>query len=193
MCRAVGSLPLTEHPGRKPERVGPSDGELRDGVLAGDPACFRELVAAHQRRLYAFALRLMGTEAAAMDLTQDVFVEAWRGMRRFRGDSSLSSWLHGIAVRLAKQRWRRWGRREKREREYAGWAYDAAVQRSMAGASIDLERGIARLPPRMRTALVLHCIDGLPQKEVAAVMGIAEGTVKAHIHKARAALKEMLE
>lgn len=171
----------------------PSDQEFRDGVLAGDPECFRELVAVHQRRLYAFALRMMGTEAAAMDLTQDVFVEAWRGMGRFRGDSSLSSWLHGIAVRLAKQRWRRWGRRAKREREYAGWTYDAAVQRALTGASIDLERGIARLPPRMRTALVLHCIEGLPQKEVAAVMGIAEGTVKAHIHKARAALKEMLE
>lgn len=156
---------------------------------SGDRSGFRELVRANQARVYAFALRLTGEEADAMDLTQDVFVEAWRSIARLRDDSAFSTWLHGIAVRKARETWRRNSRRARRETAFA----EEAIQRAMPGAAIDLERALQELPPRMRAALILHAIEGLPQQEVARVMGIAEGTVKAHVHTARKLLKEKLD
>lgn len=129
-----------------------------------------------------------------MDLTQETFLEAWRGLDRFREASRLSTWLIGIVTRKAKERWRKQERRERRERSYAESSFDeAAVRRAMPEARVDLERAISELPPRMRTALVLHCIEGLPQSEVATIMRVAEGTVKAHVHAARRHLKERLE
>lgn len=124
-----------------------------------------------------------------MDVTQDAFVEAWRSIGRFRGESAFSTWLHGIALRKARETWRRSSRRERRESAFA----EEAIQRAMPGAAIDLERALQELPPRMRAALILHTIEGLPQKEVARVMGIAQGTVKAHVHNARRLLKEKLD
>lgn len=124
-----------------------------------------------------------------MDLTQEVFVEAWRSIGRFQDNSALSTWLHGIALRKARDTWRRNGRRTRRETAFA----EEAIQRAMPGTAIDLERALQELPPRMRAALILHAIEGLPQKEVARVMGIAEGTVKAHVHNARKLLKEKLD
>lgn len=136
----------------------------------------------------------MSDEADAMELVQDTLVEAWRSMHRFREQSGLATWLIGIATRKAKDRWRRRERREHRERAYAKALFDeAAVSRAMPGARLDLERAIAALPERMRTALVLHCIEGLPQKVVADMMGIRTGTVKAHVHEARRQLRERLD
>lgn len=166
---------------------------LRARVVSGDRSAFSEVVRAHQDRVYAFTLRLTGDENDALDLLQDVFVAAWGGIHGFRGDSTLSTWLHGIAVRLGKAHWRRSERRDERERAYARDRFEQAVCRAMPEARIDLEHALQELPPRMRMALVLHCIEGRPQKEVASIMGVAEGTVKAHVHKARSALKEMLD
>ena len=160
---------------------------------AGDPGAFRAIVAAHSERVYGLALRLMGDESDAMDLVQDVFVQAWDGLDRFRGASSLLTWLQGMTVRMARQRWRRRKRRADREDRYVRERYLAAVRAAMPEAMIDLERAMADLPVRMRTALVLHCIEGFPQREVAELMGISEGTVKAHVHAARKALEEKLE
>lgn len=161
-------------------------------LRTGDRVAFRTFVELHQESVYALALRLMDSEGEAMDLTQEVFVEAWRGLKRFRQESRLGTWLHGIAVRLARQQWRRRLRRSEREGRYASERHEDAVRRAMPEASIDLERAIAALPPRMRMALVLHCIEGLPQKEVAGLMGVAEGTVKAHVHSARKMLQERM-
>jgi RNA polymerase sigma-70 factor (ECF subfamily) len=168
------------------------EADLVRRLRAGDRTAFRTFVALHQEGVYALALRLMDNEAEAMDLTQDVFVEAWKGMTRFRQESRVGTWLHGIAVRVARQQWRRLRRRSEREGRYASESHDDAVVRAMPEASIDLERAIAELPPRMRMALVLHHIEGLPQSEVARLMGVAEGTVKAHVHSARKILQERL-
>ena len=158
----------------------------------GDRRVFRALVDQHQERLYAFALRMMGNEDAALELVQDVFVAAWKGAKNFRGDCAASTWLHGIAVRRARHQWRSSARRERREEAWASEQYATAVRRSMPEAHIELERALQRLPPRMRAVVVLHCIEGRPQREVGAMLGIAEGTVKAHVHKARTILRRHL-
>ena len=163
----------------------PSDAERRDA--------FRRIVEAHEERVYALALRLTASPDDAMELTQDTFLTAWRAMGTFRGESHLSTWLLGITVREARRRWRGLMRRIRREDRYARERYDHEVGRAMPGASIDLERAIGMLPERMRCALVLHCIEGLPQKEVARLMGVAVGTVKAHVHAAREELKQRLK
>lgn len=163
----------------------PSDAERGDA--------FRRIVEAHEERVYALALRLTASADDAMELTQDTFLVAWRSMDRFRGDSQLSTWLLGITVREARGRWRSLMRRMRREDRYARERYENEVRRAMPEASIDLERAIGRLPERMRCALVLHCIEGLPQKDVAQLMGVAVGTVKAHVHAAREELKQRLE
>jgi RNA polymerase sigma-70 factor (ECF subfamily) len=168
------------------------EAELVRSLRAGSREAFREFVQVHQEHVFALALRLTGDEHDAMDLTQETFIKAWLAVSRFRGESRLSTWVHGIVVRLARQQWRTRKRRDARERRWARERYQDALREAMPEASIDLECAIAELSPRMRMALVLHCIEGLPQKEVARLMGVAEGTVKAHIHSARRALQEKL-
>jgi RNA polymerase sigma-70 factor (ECF subfamily) len=175
---------------RDPERDEPALVAL---ARQGDRQAFRSLVRAHQEALYAFALRLVLDEADAMDLVQETFIAAWKGLARFRGESRLSTWLYGIALRKAETSRRGARRRMAREATWAREHFDAdSVRRAMPEAVIDLERALVELPVRMRTALVLHCIHGWTQREVAEAMGVAEGTVKAHVHAARRLLKEKL-
>jgi RNA polymerase sigma-70 factor (ECF subfamily) len=158
----------------------------------GDSAAFRALYEMNVRRVYALALRLVTDRSEAEELTQDVFVAAWRQLNRYRGDALFSTWLHGITVRLARQRLRGLLRRRRREEGLAA-GYIDAVSRAMPTADIDLERELASLPRRMRTALILHAVEGYTQAETAALMGIAEGSVKAHVHRARELLHERMK
>lgn len=198
VSRAPGPRPGAN--ARRPGRRAPgvmddghaAEADLLRRIRDGDRSAFRTLVEAHRERIYSLSLRLMDGEDEAMELTQDVFIEAWKGVKRFRHDARVSTWLHGIAVRLARKRWRSGARRVAREERYATEHQDGAVRRAMPEASIDLEHAISALPSRMRMALVLHCIEGLPQREVARLMGVAEGTVKAHVHSARKLLQERL-
>jgi RNA polymerase sigma-70 factor (ECF subfamily) len=164
-------------------------GRARDG----DEAAFRSLYETHHRRIYALALRLAGDAADAEELTQEVFVAAWRALDGYRGIGRFSTWLHGIAVRRSRQRWRGLIRRWRREEDVGGQAYARAVATAMPAAEVEIEQAISRLPERMRAALVLHAIYGYSQAETAGLMGIAEGTVKAHVHRARTLLRNEIE
>jgi RNA polymerase sigma-70 factor (ECF subfamily) len=144
----------------------------------------------HHRRVYCLALRLVGgDEVAAGEITQEVFVRAWRGLHGFRGDAQVTTWLHKIAVRVAHTYWR--GEQQRRAR--AEIDADRVPSSALPNTDDDLERAIALLSPRERAAVVLHYIEGYTQAETGKLMGVAEGTIKSLVHRARARLREQLE
>lgn len=159
-----------------------------------DRGAFESLYREHRTQVYALALRLTRDARAAEDLTQDAFVQAWQGLPRFRGDSRFSTWVHTITVRahLRTQRTKqRRAAREITEPEIETFAFTA--RRVMDGTDIDLERAIARLPNGAREVLVLFDIHGYRHREIGSMLGIAEGTAKAQLHRARKLLRSFLE
>ena len=160
----------------------------------GDLDAFEELYRAHVGRILALCLRLSGDRGRAEELTQDVFVQAWRTLASFRGESAFTSWLHRLAVNAFLLDVRKTRRREARV--VAVEAPDALQRAGRAGdpeARIDLERAIAALPRGARTALVLHEIEGYRHEEIARLTGVAVGTVRAQLHRARQLLMKRLE
>lgn len=162
-------------------------------ILAGDEPAFDAFYEANVGRVYAVTLRLCGDEARALRLTQEAFVRAWERLGSYRAESRLSSWLHRIAVNVALESGRRRNRWWRRLAPVeAGLSVrDATVSRP--GLRLDLERAIAALPERAREALVLRDVEGHSYEEIAALMGVAIGTVKAQVHRARKLAREMLE
>lgn len=161
---------------------------------AGDQKAFRELYRQHAGRVYALCLRLTGSAGDADERTQDVFVRLWDKLKSFRGESAFSSWLHRLAVNVVLNERRTTGRRERR----VMIAEDpAALERhrgsSTEGLSIDLERAIGELPEGAREVFVLFDIEGYGHAEIAELVGIAEGTSKAQLFRARQLLREKLE
>lgn len=157
---------------------------------------FHVLYRAEVGRVYALCLRLTGNRRDAEERTQDVFVQAWRGLASFRGDSALSTWLHRLTVNLVLTERRGAMRRERRvrvveeperlERWGVGSGESGAVR-------VDLERAIARLPDGAREVFVLHDIEGYTHEDIAGLCGIAAGTSKAQLFRARRLLRGMLE
>lgn len=158
-----------------------------------EPDAFEALYAAEHRRVYALALRLTCDGHAAEELTQDVFVRAWRSLPTFRGECRLSTWLHAIAIRSYAQRMRSaraWDGRKSAQRIEA---YAFTARRAMPDTRVDLERALAGLPARAREVAVLHDVYGYKHREIAGLLGIAEGTAKAQLHRARHLLRAALE
>ncbi|MNC87873.1 ECF RNA polymerase sigma factor SigE [compost metagenome] len=126
-----------------------------------------------------------------MDRTQDVFVRAWRKLGSFRGESAFGTWLHRLAVNVVLTDHRSAGRRERRA-EAAVELGARSVPPPRAGLAVDLERAIAALPPGARAVFVLYDVEGYRHEEIAAMTGIAAGTSKAQLHRARTLLREAL-
>ena len=172
----------------------PPPDDLVARAQAGDQTAFRELYREHAGRVYALCLRLTGDSRDAEERTQDVFVRLWDKLRSFRGDSAFSSWLHRLAVNVVLNERRTTGRRERRVMPTED---PAALERNRGnpteGLSIDLERAIAELPDGAREVFVLYDIEGYGHGEIAALVGIAEGTSKAQLFRARRLLREKLE
>ena len=160
---------------------------------AGDRAAFDALYARHVDRVYAVCLRMSGSAARAEQLTQDAFVRAWWKLPTFRGESAFPSWLHRLAVNVVLEEARRERRRETRVLPVAEPdGFGRATGPVDSDARMDLERAIARLPARARAVLVLFDVEGYPQEEIAQMLGVAVGTVKAQLHRARGLLRSML-
>jgi RNA polymerase sigma-70 factor (ECF subfamily) len=159
-----------------------------------DKVDFERIYRENVGRVYALCLRLSADPARAEELTQDVFVRAWRKLDTFRGESAVSSWLHRIAVNTVFQAQRSENRRQARELK--GRARSPLSRGSVAaspGLALDLERSIARLPPGARNVFVLHDIEGYKHREIAELTGLAVGTLKAQLHRARRLLREALQ
>ena len=154
---------------------------------------FEALYREHHRRVYAIALRFARDPDRAEEIVQDAFVRVWRSLPSFNGTSKLSTWLHSIAVNAALDRVRARARHEARiDREVDLDRYAREVGRAMPTADLDLERALASLPDGAREIVILHYIEGYPCAEVAERLGIAEGTVKSQLHRARRLLKEAM-
>lgn len=160
---------------------------------AGDPDAFRILYEGHVGRIYALCLRLAGDAARAEELVQDTFVRAWEKLPSFRGDSAFGTWLFRIAVNAALAERRATGRREAR----IGLAADpdvlpAAGRTADPGDRMDMEQAIAGLPPGARAVFLLYDVEGYQHSEIAEMTGIAEGTSKTQLFRARRLLREAL-
>ena len=161
---------------------------------AGDPAAFRVLYDAHVGRVHALCLRLAGERALAEELTQDVFVKAWHQLGSYRGESAFSTWLHRVAVNEVMGRFRSQGRRGRHETAEDLDLLDPVARTGSEGAAaVDLDQAIARLPDGARRVFVLHDVEGFQHEEIAQMTGIAAGTSKAQLHRARRLLRESLE
>ena len=159
----------------------------------GDPDAFEVLYRLHMGRVYALCLRLSGDGRRAEELTQDVFVRAWEKLGTFRGESAFGTWLHRLAVNQVLQT----GRSERRRAAHLRVTDDPRVLDGPGTvrspeAGTDLERAIAQLPEGARTVFVLHQVEGYSHNEIASMTGIAPGTSKAHLHRARRLLREIL-
>jgi RNA polymerase sigma-70 factor (ECF subfamily) len=167
--------------------------ELVRRAQAGDQTAFRDLYHQLAGRVYALCLRLTGDAGAAEERTQDVFVRAWDKLRSFRGESAFSSWLHRLAVNVVMNERRTTIRREQRVTPMATpEVLERGKGEPTVGLSIDLERAIAALPEGAREVFVLYDIEGYSHGEIAELTGIAEGTSKAQLFRARQLLREKL-
>lgn len=164
----------------------------------GDDLAFAALYNAHAGRVFALCLRLSGDSVLAAELVQDVFVRVWERLSGYRGESAFATWLHRVAVNTVLDGARRRRRRQLRVAIAADFSDLALLERSAAPAlepsdSLDLEAAIARLPAGARAVFVLFDLEGFAHDEVAALLGIAVGTSKAHLFRARRLLRGMLE
>ncbi|MEO8200718.1 MAG: RNA polymerase sigma factor [Gemmatimonadota bacterium] len=168
--------------------------ELVAAAQNGDEGAFRSLYNLCVDRIYALCLRLTADAAAADELTQDVFVRAWEKLTSFRGESSFPTWLHRLAVNVVLSERRTTGRRERRVFAHPDLAdLNASGRASSPGTRMDLEQAIAALPPGARAVFVLHDVEGYQHDEIAVLSGLAEGTSKAQLFRARRLLREMLD
>lgn len=167
-------------------------GNLRIIAAAGkgDVTAFEQLYAAFAPRVFGLCLRLTGHREAAEDCTQEAFVAAWRALDGFRHRSQFSTWLQRIAIRTVLARRRGLRVRYEVDEPLAGMP-DVADPGAEAPA-IDIERAIAALPEGARDVLVLVGIYGYSHAEAAGALGVAEGTCKAQLHRARSLLTAAL-
>jgi len=172
---------------------------------AGDETAYGELLAQHQRMVVHLSMNLLGDRDEALDLSQEVFFRVFRTIRRFRGQSSLRTWIYRIAVNQARNRHRFWRRRRRSEQvsleehlashgEFASGGElmpDRILARKELAAR--LQEALNRLPFEQRTVIVLREVDGLSYEEIAYSLGVAVGTVKSRLTRARRALRADLQ
>lgn len=170
---------------------------LVDRCRKGELGAFEELYKAHSGKLYGLVLRMVGNPADAEDLLQDIFLSAHRKLEGFRGESALGTWLYRLATNQCLDYLRSRAARTGQVTD----TLDDDPRLPDAGtrpitdqrvAKMDLERAMAQLPDGCRAAFVLHDVQGLEHREVADVLGIAEGTSKSQVHKARLRLRALL-
>jgi RNA polymerase sigma-70 factor (ECF subfamily) len=162
-------------------------------AAAGDRSAARALYDAHVERVHRIAYRLCGDADLAEDLTQDVFVQLFRRLDQFRGESSFGTWVHRVALTVSLNAMRKVKRFRTRET-----GIDEALHHEQANGEIEpdfrerLNAAIDALPDGIRAALVMHTIEGYSHAEIGEALGIAEGTSKARVFDARARLKKTL-
>jgi RNA polymerase sigma-70 factor (ECF subfamily) len=184
--------------------IGGREAALIQRCAAGEEAACSELVAEHQRMVVQLAMNLLGDHDEALDLSQEVFLRVFRTIHRFRGQSSLRTWIYRIAVNQARNRHRFWRRRHRADQvsldqhiaAHGEFRSDgkATPDRLLAQKELAarLEHALEHLPFDQRTAIILREIDGLSYEEIAFSLGIAIGTVKSRLTRARQALRTEL-
>jgi RNA polymerase sigma-70 factor (ECF subfamily) len=205
---AIGASPLLPWP----EVALPDEPEARliERLIARDERAFNELVRAYERRIFALVLRMLGNPAEAEDLAQEVFVQVFKAIGTFRGDSKLSTWMYRIAINLCKNRTKYLRVRHTSEQDEleaiaervpmgevkrANVAHVARPDEMMAGKQVEriVQTAILELEPTFRECLVLRDVEELSYEEIGEITSLPPGTVKSRIHRARAQLRELVE
>ncbi|HEX4388763.1 MAG TPA: RNA polymerase sigma factor [Steroidobacteraceae bacterium] len=167
------------------------EGALVQRARAGDTRAFERLYREHSGRVYGLCLRMTRDAQLAEDCTQDTFINAWRALPQFETRSSLATWLHRIAVNVSLGRRRKSSPVEVAPEDGEEGAVAAFTLETPVEVR-ELETAIGELPQGARDALVLHALYGYSHGEAAQMLGIAEGTCKAQLHRARRLLRERL-
>lgn len=164
-------------------------------AIAGDTAAFERLYRTHVPRILALTRRMAGTDRAD-ELTQDVFVRAWQKLALFRGESSLATWLHRLAVNVVIEQFRTLGTARDRFLPEGDDALDRMASPTDAArgwnAGMDIDLAVKRLPPGARAVFVLHDVEGYKHDEIGTLLGVSVGTSKSQLHRARMTLRHQL-
>ena len=191
-------------------QAGEEEARLVERLVARDERAFNTLVKAYERRVFALVLRMIGNRAEAEDLAQEVFVQVFKAIGTFRGESKLSTWIYRIAINLCKNRTKYLRVRHAGEQDelevlqervpmgqgtHSNVAHIDRPDEMMAGKQVEhiVQQAILQLEPTFRECLVLRDVEELSYEEIGAITGLPEGTVKSRIHRARAQLKELVE
>src|SRR5215203_7253618 len=188
---------VTAHPSAGPATGRSAEQELVDRCRRGELGAFEELYRAHSGRLFSLAVRMLGNPADGEDQLQEIFLSAHRKLESFRGEAALGTWLYRLAMNQLLDYVRS---RAARTGQLTDGLDDATLVADAGGHRlaeraidrIDLERAWAERPEGCRAAFLLHDVEGLEHKEVSEVLGIAEGTSKSQVHKARLRLRGLL-
>jgi RNA polymerase sigma-70 factor (ECF subfamily) len=178
-----------------------SEAEAIDRAKQGDADAFEALYNQHKRRVYSLCLRMTANTAAAEDLTQEAFLQLFRKIGTFRGESAFSTWLHRMAVNVVLMQLRKKGLpvvplEETIETEEDSPRKEPGADDPRLAGSIDrmqLQRSIASLPPGYRMIFLLHDVEGYEHNEIAEMVGCSIGNSKSQLHKARMKLREILK
>jgi RNA polymerase sigma-70 factor (ECF subfamily) len=201
----AGELTVKRAPAIGWSECGGREAELIQRAAAGDEVASSELVAEHQRMVFQLGLHLLGDHDEALDLSQEVFLRVFRTIGRFRGQSALRTWIYRIVINQARNRQRWWRRRHRAEQvsldEHLEHHGDLPATTDMGAPDREFGRkelasriwnALDRLPFDQRTAIILREIDGLSYDEIAFSLGVAIGTVKSRLTRAREALRAQL-
>ena len=174
------------------------DFELTQAAAAGNMMAFEEIYQRHHRRVYSICLRMLQNATEAEDLTQDVFIQLYRKIGSFRGDSAFTTWLHRLTVNQVLMHFR------KRNVKFEKTTEEGETPVQIVGGTenprkmpvvdkIAIENAIAQLPDGYRNVFVLHDVEGYEHEEVARILGCSVGTSKSQLHKARLKLRKLLQ
>ncbi len=178
-----------------------SEAEAIERAKEGDAGAFETLYNLHKRRVYSLCLRMTANTAAAEDLTQEAFLQLFRKIGTFRGESAFSTWLHRMAVNVVLMQLRKKGLpvvplEETMETDEDSPRKEPGAEDARLAGSIDrlqLKVAIQELPPGYRTVFLLHDVEGYEHNEIAAMVGCSIGNSKSQLHKARIKLRELLK
>jgi RNA polymerase sigma-70 factor (ECF subfamily) len=178
-----------------------TEAEAIERAKQGDPAAFEILYDLHKRRVYSLCLRMTANTAEAEDLTQEAFLQLFRKIGTFRGESAFSTWLHRMAVNVVLMRLRKKGLPlvpldETIEAEDEAPKKELGAPDKVLAGSLDrmeLQRAVEALPPGYRSIFVLHDVEGYEHNEIATLVGCSIGNSKSQLHKARMKLRELLK
>jgi RNA polymerase sigma-70 factor (ECF subfamily) len=183
---------------RKPEPAPNSDLALAVAAGKGDMTAFEKLYERHNRRVYSLCLRMTQNAAEAEDLAQEAFIQLFRKIGSFRGDSAFTTWLHRLTVNQCLMHFRK--RSVKLERTTEEGETPVQIVSGTENPNsmpvmdrIALDNALTQLPPGYRTVFLLHDVEGHEHEEIAKMLGVAVGTSKSQLHKARMKLRKILK
>jgi RNA polymerase sigma-70 factor (ECF subfamily) len=185
---------------KKRQGTGLSEAEAIEKAKQGDAEAFQVLYDLHKRRVYSLCLRMTANPANAEDLAQEAFLQLFRKISTFRGESAFSTWLHRMTVNVVLMQLRKKSLpvvplEDTLETEDEGPKKELGAADLKLAGSLDrmqLELAIERLPPGYRTIFVLHDVEGYEHNEIAGIVGCSIGNSKSQLHKARLKLRELL-